>query len=243
MANDFSGGIKMKRLLSIVLGIVVFVVFIGISHADVTLDNTVAVDLDWIRTELGTYNDCGVGMLDELFAYYDINGLPNLVDGEPDGLYPENSDYILDLHSYLFDHSGFINYVRPNTLSYYIEQYFNNHGINVEVERDTYPYWSDMVAELDAGRPVPLLAWGANHYVLIVGYKSNPNRVTVLWGHIPLTREYTQQELLSWWPLEMWWVRPDMEEPPPIADPSLEYWYNDVMQWCNENGWELEVVD
>jgi hypothetical protein len=230
----------MKKLA---LAIVLVFVLVFPALADKVLDVPV-INLDFIRFELGTQYDCGVGVMDEVFAYYDQ--WEDIVTGEATGSVPENTDYILDLHDYLMDHSGFTgSWVLPATLAYWFEQYFTLHNVSVNITHDTSPTWNEVVTEIDADRPVPLVIYGANHYVLVIGYKTDPNRVVVLWNHDPEVREFTITQLVSWWPLETWYIHTDIEMGPPIppVTPYNESWYQEAKAWCDANGWEIEIED
>lgn len=233
----------MKKIFILLL-ISLITLLPAMAVADKVLDVPV-INLDFIRDDLGTRYDCGVGVMDEVFAYYDK--WEDIVPGQTSGDVPDNTKYILDLHEYLMTHSGFNgSYVDPATLSYWFNQYFLLHGVSATVIRDRGPTWAEVVSEINANRPVPLLIYGANHYVLITGYKTNPDRLVVLWNHYPEVREITYTQLVLWRPLETWYIRTDIDMLPPDEtqpDPTTEPWYAEALQWCNANGWEIEPED
>ena len=191
---------------------------------------------------------CGVVVSTEVIAYWATHGYPDLMDGQPSGAVPDTSGVITDLFYDLMVYVNWQGRVYPRDMQDGLEDYTADRGYYFEIQRSGKgrASWSAVKAEIDAGRPVILLNWDWYHYLVIIGYfdEGGHREMTVLWGHWPYVREIdadavrvSQIETVFVIPLE------PVEPSPPPADPSDQPWYEDVMQWCEENGWELEPED
>lgn len=215
------------------------------AHADIQLVAPI-IDQDYMEAQLGIDYSCGARTWAENVAYWDSHGYPNLHPGVGNGLSPDNSQYMLNLYQISVEESGFTGtYTHPEPFAAGLEAYFAERGYAVDTQISTYPYWRDIVAELDAGRPVPMLIYGANHWVTAIGHTvatpTSPKTLTLLWGHLPFVRVVTQAQLLAMWPVTTVYVRPSGDSLPP--DPTTQPWYIEAAAWCAENGYEIERVD
>lgn len=191
-------------------------------------------------------NICGPTVMSEVIGYWSKNGYPNLA-GEFDGTVPETSQAMDDLlWSMIWDYSGWDIQIGtpPENVKQGLIDYFNDSGYNVEIILSSQggASWNATKAEIDAGRPVILTIHSIPHHVVVIGVNDLPgysnDTLTVFWGHEPYEREIGRFEFPSS-TLQTIFVHPQGE----IADPSQESWYEDVMQWCQEYGWELEPID
>lgn len=229
----------MKRVF-----IVLIMLAASVAHADTQLTAPI-VDQDYMETYWGIDYSCGARTWTENVAYWDLNGYTNLVEGAPIGGSPDNSQYMIDLYGLSITNSGFTGtYTYPEGLCDGLRSWFASRGYNIEITLSTYPYWRDIVAELDAGRPVPMLIYGANHWVTAIGHTvatpNAPKTLTLLWGHYPYVRVITQAQLLAYWPVTALYVRPGSQLPP---DPTTQPWFTEAAAWCAANGYEIERAD
>jgi hypothetical protein len=200
------------------------------------------VDQDFMESTLHTDYSCGARTWVENVAFWDSNGFPNLADGVPSGTQPDNSQYMIDLYELGLIESGFNGSVTyPAALRTGLEDWFQYRGYDATVIQDTSVTWSEVTGELQAGRPVPMVLYGANHWVTAIGWTSNPQTMTFLWGHLPYVRTYTRTQVISMGPMEALYVRPS--NPVPVPDPTTQPWYDEAKVWCDANGYEIEVRD
>ena len=237
----------MKKLS--VLFIAVFCL-VGVAFADSDIPDVPIVDQDIYEIVFGDRYICGPTTASEVTGFWDSHGYPNLVEDEFSWEIPETSDTMTDLmDEMIYDWTGWIRGVGnyPEDLAQGIRDYAADKGYDFEVVLGSRgrASWADCTAELDAGRPVILLRWDIPHYVVITGYRDNPREIDILYGHIPYERTWRVSSL-PFSALQTIFIRPQGSTPPPPPpppDPSGEYWYDDVIQWCQENGWELEPID
>jgi hypothetical protein len=229
----------MKKILVVLIFIVVL--FAGPALAD----NQIAVpveNLDFMRATLHSQYDCGVGAIVEVMAFWGQNGFPNLLQGGTfTGQSPDNGTAMQNLHQFFLkrENSGFDgSYTYPSSMPSYIAKYFQSSGYDVQVLRDTYVTWSEISAEIEAGRPVIMVGYGANHFFVVKGITQNPQTLTVLWGHVPEVRTYTRAQIIAMGPLEAFYIRPVAVDPPDDL-PQEQAWWPEVSQWMGLNGWEM----
>ena len=226
------------------------------AFADASVEGVPAIDQDIFERVLRVNNICGPTTFTEIVGFWGNNGYPDLLEGPLSGQVPDTSQGMIDLFELGMDYSGWTgNVTYPNPFAQGMKEYFNDSGYDVEVThwRRGAMGWYDLTAELDAGRPVALLVWSWQHWVVATGYTDRPRSLTVLYGHVPLVRTYYASrypyiprlsgiEAIFVQPIGNVAPIPD-PEPTPVVDPSIEPWYQAVMEWCSENGWELEPVD
>ena len=238
----------MKKLFTIL-----FILFFipAIAFADAQLEGVPVIDQDIFEDTLNVRYICGPTSFAELVGFWDSHGYPDLVDGELSGNVPDTSSTMVDFFIDAMEYSSYDgNYTYPEGLANGIEDYFIEKGYEVNVTYYTYgqPRWHHIQTELDAGRPVILGVRSWNHWVVVTGYKDNPVEMQVLYGHIPYERSYyaTRYPYIPYSrDAMMITVEPlgSQPPPPPPPNPENEPWYEDVIEWCEENGWELEVAD
>ncbi len=183
-------------------------------------DNQITVpveNLDFMRATFSSQHDCGVGAITQVVEFWGQNGFPNLFRGGAfTGLIPDNGTAMQNLHQFFLQrsNSGFNgSNVPPTTLTTYLTNYFRNSGYDVQALRDTYVTWAEISAEIEAGIPVIMLGYGANHYFVVKGITQNPQTLTVLWGHVPEVRTYTRSQIIAMGPLEVFYIRPVAVDP------------------------------
>jgi hypothetical protein len=234
----------MKKLA--VVFAIVFCAY-GFAFADAQINNAPTIDQDVFEDLLDVAYICGPTTWAEAIGFWGINGYPNLLRGPLSGRVPDTSLGMQALFIEGMDYVRFTNVTQPYNFATGVREYFADNGYDVSVihRGRGQATWAEITAEIDAGRPVPLLVWSWNHWVLLTGYTNNPRTMTILYGHVPLKRTLSYYQLPYASQTEAIYIRPAaiVQPPPPIVDPSDEPWYNEVMQWCLDNGWELEPED
>ena len=229
----------LKKLFFTVIGLFLMV---GVSFAALDVP---AIDQDIFTSMLGYKYICGPTVASELMAYWAKNGYPDLMDGKPSGEVPDVSVPMQELFLKMIKYSGYNgSYTYPDPLKAGIKKYFNDNGydVNVTLTAKGKVYWSDIIRELNAGRPVIILAWNWNHYIIVTGYSLTPTKtLTLLWGHVPLLRTIAASNF-SASSLQAIYVKPATVVPEPIT-PVNESWYLSAKTWCDANGWEIEIKD
>ncbi len=236
----------MKKLFIL---IAVLFCLVGLAFADAEIADVPVIDQDIYEDIFGERYLCGPTTVSEVMGYWSENGYPNLA-GPLLGEIPETSDAMTSLlRDTIYNWSGWIrglgNY--PEDLAQGIRNYTDYRGYDFEVMLGSRgrASWGDTTDELDAGRPVILLLWNIPHYVVVTGYTDNPRQIDILYGHIPFRRTWSVAGL-PFGDLQTIFIRPQggtPPPPPPPPDPTTETWYDDVMAWCEANGWELEEAD
>jgi hypothetical protein len=223
--------------------IAVFFMFMIMLFSSVVyaIDDVPAIDQDTYEDEWGVDNICGPTVASEIIGYWGAHGYPNLSSDMDEVLWDMISTYIVRTSS---------GATYPASLITGIEEYAWDAGYEFEVTTTGKgkTSWSGLKAEIDAGRPVILLNYAWNHYVVVIDYyESGTTRtIDILYGHIPLKRTINVATLILS-KLQTFYIVPItppdngviIEDP----DPSTEDWYEEVITWCEENDWELEPED
>jgi hypothetical protein len=225
----------MKYIILIILIILLFALSVY------AIENIPAIDQDAYEAEWGVNNICGPTVAAEILGYWGAHGYSNISTDIDEVLGDMISTYIIRTSS---------GATYPTSLIAGIEEYAWDSGYEFDVTTSGKgkTSWSKLKQEIDADRPVILLNYTWNHYVLVTNYSEvgTTRTIDILYGHIPLKRTINVATLITS-KLEAIYVVPItppddgtvIEEP----DPSLESWYNEVITWCEENGWELEPED
>jgi len=155
------------------------------------------LDQDLITTATGYPYICGPTSMTETLAFWDGNGYPKLMLGQPSGSIPDMSSDMLTFWNTNRVNSGYDgSYTYPIPMSTGISNYFTSKGYGVTVTLSDLgaPTFNSIKAELDAGRPVILLDYTWGHYVVLINYAESPDTITLLWGHVPYLRTYTMDQ-------------------------------------------------
>lgn len=225
---------------------------IAIALAMVTVGNAAldvpAIDQDIFTATLGYRYICGPTVATELVAYWARNGYPNLMNGQPSGEIPDTSAAMYELFRTMLVYSGYTGtYTYPDTMRSGLARYFADKGYEAEVvlTRSTVK-WADIKSELNAGRPVLILSYDLNHWLVLTEYTDGPTiyskYVTVLCGHVPLIRTISLSTL-GVFNMKAVYVRPKVITPVTEITPYNEFWYAAAKAWCDANGWEIEKAD
>ena len=238
----------MKKIL---LFLIAFM-FLAISaYSDSYIDGVPVIDQDDIiaifRSEGMNFTGiCGPTVTAEAIGFW-LSKYPNLADVVLSGNVPDNSEGMQDLLLLAMSYTGYVSGEKnwPEDVAAGIRQWFADAGYAVEVDHRGKNKFtlSEVLSELDSGRPVLVAVEPWNHWVLAIGYRQLPELVmTFLYGHDPLERDLTGLNLPPLSGTEVVFVRPQGAVDPP-ADPTLESWWPEVSAWMQEHGYELEPVD
>jgi len=233
----------MKNIKRIV--IFVLLAWSTVVFADAEIKDVPIIDQDIFEGVFNRNYICGPTVFAELMGYWGTHGYPNLLRGNLTGDVPDTGSGMQNLFDEALSYSGYTgSYTYPEPMVQGIKDYFSDNGYDVEVVLTNRggASWAEATNEIDEGRPVLLLVWSLSHWVVFTGYEDYPRAMDILYGHIPYERTWMGYSLPRVSNVQAIYVRPAGNVPPPV-DPSIEPWYEDVMEWCQENDWELEPND
>ena len=229
----------MKKIFII---LVVFLATMSTVAISAEIDGVPVIDQDIFEVTLNTDDICGPTAASEVLGFWGLSDEPL------SGAIPDDGRAMENMLSEMMLRTGHVVNVGvyPDDLIEGMHSFAHNRDYELDIthHRKYQARWSHITSEIDAGRPVILLSWRLYHYVVVIGYnESGPvNTLKILYGHIPYERDYTVAQL--GYDAELILVRVVRDpDPDPDPDPSGEYWYQDVMNWCEQNGYELEPID